>query len=1102
MKTRGKIEILRWFFCIVVSVYVLCGLGSVQAGPGLMDTRLDTGKTTGKGRSWDPQMSSDKRGHIYVVWRDDRNGKFDIYFHYSKDYGVTWQTNDVRIDTGDEPGANDSYDPRISSDENGHVYVTWVDYRNEKPGIYFNYSSDYGVTWKTNDIRLNSGEEPGTNRSHDPQISSDENGHVYVTWESGQKRGYSSTDIYLNYSDDYGKTWQTSDIRLNTGEEPGANSSYDPQISSDNEGHVYVTWVDHRNKTCDFYSRDSDIYFNYSDDYGETWQTGDIRLNTGDGAGAHSSHDPQISSDEDGHVYVVWEDGRNGEYKNDIYFNYSEDYGETWQTSDIRLDTGDAPGANSSHDPQISSDDSGHVYVVWGDNRNGEYRGDIYFNYSGDYGVTWQTNDIRLDTGDTPGAHSSYASQIRSNDDGHVYVVWGDDRDGSSDIYLNYSEDYGATWQTIDTKLDTGDVSGAHSSGAPQIVCDRNGHVCVIWRDDRNGFSDIYLNYSEDYGVMWQLSDVKLDTDTPTVTGLGYSGDVRTSSDDTGHVYVTWEDYRDGRSNIYFNYSEDYGVTWQASDIRLTTGEAPSSKSSYDPRISSDDNGHVYVTWEGSRDGRYHIYFKYSEDYGVTWQSGDTRLNTGANYLKSSQISSDEKGHVYVTWEDYRDSNPDIYFNYSNDYGVTWQANDIRLDTGDGPGAHSSYAPQISSDDNGHVYVTWEGCSNGNFGCSSRLPYDYNPFPPTFIDYSSDIHFNYSEDYGVTWQASDIRVDTDDSPGEKLSFAPKISSDNNGHVYVVWGDLRNENSYSYSSDPTIRFNYSDDHGVTWQINETKLDIPGASSFFYYNPRITSDANGHLYVWMDSYGSSDIYFYYSDDHGDTWKRRDTGLNTEAREMFNSSISYDDRGYLYMTWVVDQNEGGDIYFNYSKDFGVTWQTNDIRLDTGDEPGANISYSPLITSDGKRHAYVIWRDRRNAQYGYNTIYFNYFFVDEIINLNDSVSVNSIESSYYWTLDTTVCPNGFVGKFGFDVEIKNRSYELLSDLVVQVKELTGENIVLIEDGGSGSEGSTITIIETGDYSDGELSPGETVIVPFVICLKRWKPFNLFIDVLGKRSW
>jgi len=579
--------------------------------------------------------------------------------------------------------------------------------------------------------------------------------------------------------------------------------------------------------------------------------------------------------------------------------------------------------------------------------------------------------DIRLDRGDTSGNGNSRDAQISSDGNGHVYAVWEDGRNGRSDIYFNYSEDNGVTWQVSDIRLDTGDIQGASSSYDPQVNSGSNGYVYVVWRDDRNGISHKYFNYSADNGVTWQASDIRLDRNNTQSRSFIANHDPQLSSDGNGHVYVVWDDFRNGGiNNIYFNYSADNGMTWQANDVRLDTGDSPNGTNL--PQISGDSNGHVYVVWNAFRDGDWDIYFNYSADNGVTWQTNDLRLDTGDAPGASSsgvpQLSSDDNGHVYAVWDDSRNGRSDIYFNYSADSGVTWQTSDMRLDTGDSPGASSSSFPQLSSDGNGYVYVVWHDNRNGK----------------------TDIYFNYSKDNGMTWQITDTRLDTGDSPGVNGSRNPQLSSDSNGCVYVVWDDERNGNKE-----------------------------------------------------------------------------------------------------------------DIYFNHSSDNGVTWQKNDIRLDK-DTPGTNSSFDPQLSNDNNGNVYVIWNDKRNAQDDSrfslsNSIYFNNFFIDKIVEVNNFVNVNPITSTYHQTSDTTDCPDGFVGKFGFDVEIKNTSNVLLSDLEIKIVELTGGNVLRIAEGDPGSEGATMAIPETGDYSDGKLDPGEYVMVQFVVCLKELKPFELLVDVLGK---
>ena len=62
----------------------------------------------------------------------------------------------------------------------------------------------------------------------------------------------------------------------------------------------------------------------------------------------------------------------------------------------------------------------------------------------------------------------------------------------------------------------------------------------------------------------------------------------------------------------------------------------------------------------------------------------------------------------------------------------------------------------------------------------------------------------------------------------------------------------------------------------------------------------------------------------------------------------------------------------------------------------------------------------------------------------------------------------------------------------------LTQDNLLQNADDGPGGVGATLTVPKSGDFSDGVLSPGEFVDVPFVICLKQFTQFSFFVNVLG----
>jgi hypothetical protein len=92
----------------------------------------------------------------------------------------------------------------------------------------------------------------------------------------------------------------------------------------------------------------------------------------------------------------------------------------------------DTPALNDSEEPSLAA--SGDcVYVTWRDTRNNLW--DIYVNRSMDRGSSWLTEDVVVDA-DPPAGSSSTDSYVVASGDS-VYLVWLDDRNGEYDIYFN-----------------------------------------------------------------------------------------------------------------------------------------------------------------------------------------------------------------------------------------------------------------------------------------------------------------------------------------------------------------------------------------------------------------------------------------------------------------------------------------------------------------------------------------------------------------------------------------------------------------------------------------------------------------------------------------
>lgn len=418
---------------------------------------------------------------------------------------------------------------------------------------------------------------------------------------------------------------------------------------------------------------------------------------------------PRLSIGPGGHISLVWAEERDGRSQ-DIFFNRSTDQGKTWQKEDRWLDQ-DKPAGSRSSAPQMHNDGKGHVYVVWR-TKHQDGKKDILFTASKDFGATFGPKR-KLNRGD-----GAFAPEISADGKGHVYVVWPDERAegtvggegkkkrASHHIYFTRSDDHGESWPDQEIKLNGGpeDPSKPVMRGWPQIRSDDQGHVSVAWFDNRDGWGTIYFRASGDFGKTWQ-EERRLKEETKG----DILGPIQMAGDDQGHLYVAWADNREGEYDIYLVASADFGRTW-SKEVRLNAGRAKAARAMA-PALAADDRGHIYVAWQDARHGGWDIYLNLSSDFGRTWLKEEIRLNTGPPGEAEAQwphIALDGKGHVVVIWQENRGAEQEegIYLTWSADFGRTWLKDDIRVDEQQ-PG-QLSLKPQIAVLPQGTFVAAWE----------------------------------------------------------------------------------------------------------------------------------------------------------------------------------------------------------------------------------------------------------------------------------------------------------------------------------------------------------------------------------------------------------
>jgi hypothetical protein len=327
-------------------------------------------------------IASDHLGNLHIVWHDDRDGNWEIYY---KQYdGVSWGPDERLTDA-----ANSSLHAAIAAGTEGDLHVVWDDYRD---GNYEIYHKRYdGSAWLA-DERLTT----DAGDSQYPSIATGQTGRIYVVWMDDRA---GEAQIYMKTHDGFG--WLPEESIA-----PALERCGTPTVAVDIHGHVHVAW------------------YNASlTDYGLYYQVfdGTIWSETQRVAAAYSLYGPTLAVDGFDRVHLAWHDGRyySDGYGHEVFYRSFDglNWGPVERITEARLNS-----ANAS----VAADDSGKVHIVWADQRDGN--NEIYYKVNG--GSGWGLS-IRL----TRASNESTRPHLAVTSDGRLQVVWQDKRHGPAEIY-------------------------------------------------------------------------------------------------------------------------------------------------------------------------------------------------------------------------------------------------------------------------------------------------------------------------------------------------------------------------------------------------------------------------------------------------------------------------------------------------------------------------------------------------------------------------------------------------------------------------------------------------------------------------------------------
>ncbi len=368
----------------------------------------------------------------------------------------------------------------------GNLYLVWTDFGVSGIPIRATRSTDGGATWLT-PVTISNG---GTVQGAWPAVAP--NGDVYVAW--------------LRYA-----SWPTGNVTVEVERSTNGGASYSPVTSPLSNA------VSPRDASA-------------SSTCGRPALRGNIRYLAS----------PQIAVSDDGALHVVYSydpDGHNTGDVVDVFYRRSTNNGSSW-AAELRLN--DDATTRDQFFPTLAVEGS-TVMTAWYDRRNdsGNTLVEYYKRISTDGGLTWSANEtvsdtaspIVLDSGTAWCYHGDYDQSLIA-DDGSQVAQWGDDRNGTSDVWSDVAPG-GPPGCVIDV------AGGSHNCDGTPVTLTTNSGIYRVARIDMTGFVrlDAILDLCSPTGYTHHFAD------SPTCNGFGGDGGTANHNAEAHNSGANWYFY-------------------------------------------------------------------------------------------------------------------------------------------------------------------------------------------------------------------------------------------------------------------------------------------------------------------------------------------------------------------------------------------------------------------------------------------------------------------------------------------------------------------------------------------------------------------------------
>ncbi len=473
--------------------------------------------------------------------------------------------------------------------------------------------------------------------------------------------------------------------------------------------------------------------------------------------------DPVITKSSDGNYIIAWIDFFD-DLDGNVYAQKINNQGQLlWQEGGVPVCTLPGMQLGLNMEPDLA----GGAFIIWGDSRNPSK--DLYAQHISSSGAPlWTVNGIPVANG--PG--DEIQNTMLPDGQGGMMLAYTHTYVGDANIYAkHYDADGNMTWDApLGLAIATGNQTGV------RMAAIGNGEFIFTWTDQRNNDPDIYAQKVNIAGQMlWSDPFIVYSDQSASIPAPQQNPRIQATSDNA--AVIVWEDFRlDSQNADLFaqKLAADGTKLWGESGIAVSTADF----AQIGQRMASDGNGGVYIVWDDLRNGNSpndDVYAQHLNAAGeALWTAGGKAICTMPNEQNGGLVKV-SGSNVFINWMDNRNGSIGIYYQVLNPSGTTMLAdNGVQVFWGlSGDTPKGEYKIVARSND---TVILWQDTRFANEGYR--------------------IYYQILTQDGQTLLETNGRTVTLDGVGSQYNPQAVVTEDN--HVAIVWTDDRTGASNIYA----------------------------------------------------------------------------------------------------------------------------------------------------------------------------------------------------------------------------------------------------------------------------------------------------------------